>query len=357
MSKRISKKASSKKIRKSGFLQNLSYSGIYNIPTSIELIRFNAQQVITKSVQLDQPMINEIQDGYISWFKISGFSDVNQISNICKTFGIHKFDIKDLLSNLQVTKIVTYDKATFIMASGCVTNENNIEVEQIAFILGKNYVISFQESPSPIFDDVVSAIKEGRFQLRENKADYLLYILLNGLHSQYIDNIYQLNDKMDEMEDLLIDQQLTDKSTMQFFRDSRRNYALLRRSISPFREEFSNLMHNANNLIDNSSLIYFNDFDDRLRTTIEELEILNESISSLMDLYFNNNNLKMNDIIKRLTIVSTIFIPLTFMVGVWGMNFKFMPELEWEYGYFLSWGILIVIALIAILFLKKKGWF
>lgn len=352
MSKHISKK-----VKKSGFLQNLSYSGKYDIPTSIELIKYNAQQVITKSIQSNQPMIDEIQDGYISWFKITGFSDVNHISNICKTFGIHRFDIKDLLSNLQVTKIVTYDKATFIMASDCFSNGNHIEVEQIAFILGKNYIISFQESKSSIFDDVISAIKDGRFQLQENKADYLLYILLNGLHSQYIDNIYQLNDKMDEMEDLLIDQELTDKSIMQFFRDSRRNSALLRRSISPFREEFSNLMHNANNLIDNSSLIYFNDFEDRLRTTIEELEILNESISSLMDLYFNNNNLKMNDIIKRLTIISTIFIPLTFMVGVWGMNFKFMPELDWEFGYFFSWGTLVLIALIAIIFLRRKGWF
>jgi len=358
MSKHSTKKTTpAKRIKKSSFLQNLSYLGGYDVSTTIELVRYNTQHVVSRTIQNEQHMQDEIQDGYISWFRVTGFSDVTRISNICSTFGIHRFDIKDLFSNLEVTKIVTYDKATFIMMTGCFLKDDNLQVEQIAFILGKNYIISFQEVASPIFDDVISAIKESRFQLRENKADYLLYILLNGVHSRYIDNISQINDKVDEIEERLIEERLSDKTIMQFFRNKRKEYALLRRSITPFREEYNNLLHNANNLIDNSSLIYFNDFDDRLRTTLEELEILNESISSLMDLYFNNNNLKMNDIIKRLTIVSTIFIPLTFMVGVWGMNFKFMPELEWEYGYLFSWGILLVVALIAIFFLKKKRWF
>jgi len=347
----------SQRIKRSDFLQNLTYLGSYNVPSTVELIRYNEHEVVTSLIQPDKPIADEIKQDYVSWFRVTGFSDVNRINNICKAFGIQRFDIKDLLSDLQVTKIVAYEKSTFIMASGCFVDDHRLKVEQIAFILGKNYIVSFQEYPSTIFDDVIAAIKDSRFQLRDNKADYLLYILLSGVHSQQIDDIYQMNNELDEMEDLLIERQLTDRAIMKFFRDKRKNSALLRRSIFPLREEFSNLMHNPNGLIDNANLIYFNDIEDRLRTSLEEIEMLNDTIASLMDLYFNNNNLKMNDIIKKLTIVSTIFIPLTFMVGVWGMNFRIMPELEWKYGYIFSWGIMIIIAIIAILFLKRKRWF
>ena len=358
MSKHISKKATaSRRSKNVNFLQKISYQGVYDLPTTVELVRYNAQQVVEKILQPGQSMRHEISKDSISWFKITGFSDVQRISEICKEFGIHRFDIKDLFSGLKVSKIVTYDKATFVMMSGCFFGgDDRLEIEQIAFILGENYIISFQEASSPIFEDVVSAIKEGRGQLRERLADYLLYILLNETHSSFINAITKMNEKLDQTEDDLIDQQLTDKSIMYFFRDKRRDSALIRRSIMPMREEFDNLMHNGNGLIDDQNLVYFNDFDDRLRTTLEELEIMNEAINSLMDLYFNNNNLKMNDIMKRLTVISTIFIPLTFMVGVWGMNFDLMPELKWKYGYFYSWGVLVVIAVLAFIFLKKKRW-
>lgn len=357
MSKNSIKKNQLKERGNSYFLQNLSYAGKYNVPTSIEMVRYNPKQVVTKVIAPDMPMHDELQDGSVSWFRITGFTDVARISSICKDFGIHRFDLKDLFSNLQVSKIVTYTNATFIMMSGCFMDKDGLlAIEQIAFILGKNYVISFQEISSPIFDDIISAINESRVQIREQGADYLLYILLNAVYSQYIDCISQINDHLDEVEDDVINQQLTDNKIMQFFRTKRREYALIRRAIIPMREEFDNLLHNSNHLIADGNFIYFNDFDDRLRTTLEELDLMSESITSLKDLYFNNNNLKMNEIIKRLTIVSTIFIPLTFMVGVWGMNFDFMPELGWKYGYLFSWGVMVLIAIIAIIFLKKKKW-
>ncbi|MFR9165201.1 MAG: magnesium/cobalt transporter CorA [Dysgonomonas sp.] len=330
----------------------------YDIPTTVELIRYNSQQFVTKTIAPNQKMQDEISPDAVSWFKVTGFTDINRIGNLCKTFGIHRFDIKDLFSNLQVTKIVTYEKATFIMMSGCFYDDQmQLEVEQIAFILGENYVISLQEAPNPFFDDIIEAIKDSRAQLREKGADYLLYILLNDVHSLYIDVIDKISEKLDDVEDKLIDDQSTDKRIMHFFRARRRDYALMRRSIMPIREEYVNLMHNSNKLILDDSMVYFNDFDDRLRTTLEELEALNETIASLMQLYFSNSNMKMNDIMRRLTIVSTIFIPLTFVVGVWGMNFKYMPELEWKYGYVFSWIIMIIIVIVAIYLLKKKRWF
>ncbi|WP_163268240.1 magnesium/cobalt transporter CorA [Dysgonomonas sp. 216] len=341
-------------------LQNLSYQGSYNVATEVEMIKFNEKEILKKAISEEERLIDQIKDGYVYWFKITGFSDVDRINRICNKFGIQRFDIKDLFSNLQVTKIVTYKTVTFIMMSGCFIDENDcVVVEQIAFILGKNYVISFQETSSPIFDGIITALNNPTLQIRNKGADHLLYFLLNCVHSGYNDIIGKTSEKLDYMEDKLINQDDKEDNNyvMRFLRKRRSDYSIIRRSVMPLREEYKNLLHNSNNLILDENIIYFDDFDDRLRTTLEELEIIHETLASLMDLYFNNNNQRMNEIIKRLTIVSTIFIPLTFMVGVWGMNFKYMPELDWEYGYYVSWITLVIIALIAILFLKRKGWF
>ena len=357
----MSKSNTGKKYRRRGdthLLQSLSYQGAYNIPTSVEMVRYNSSQVTNKTIYPEEKLSDEIRPDSVCWFKIVGFTDIERINRICSKFGIQRFDIKDLFANLEVTKVVTYKKATFIMLSGCfVDKEGGVEVEQIAFILGPNYVISFQETDSPVFDGIKNAIQQSHIQLRDKGADYLLYILLNCVHTGYNDIIDKISVKLDNMEEMLINQEDCGVNVMKFLRNRRSDYAIVRRAIMPLREEYMNLFHNSNGLILEDNIIYFNDFDDRLRTTIEELEIMHETLASLMDLYFNNNNLKMNEIIKRLTIVSTIFIPLTFMVGVWGMNFKFMPELDWEYGYLVSWGILLGIAVIAIIYLKKKKWF
>ena len=159
------------------------------------------------------------------------------------------------------------------------------------------------------------------------------------------------------MEDRLIEDDTDNLNVMRFISQRKKDASLLRRVIAPLREEYINLLHNTNKLIKPENIMYFEDFDDRLRTSSDDLMSLKESISSLSDLYFNNNNLRMNNVIKKLTIVSTIFIPLTFMVGVWGMNFEFMPELKWEHGYLFAWGIMFVIVILAVFYLKRKRWF
>jgi len=242
--------------------------------------------------------------------------------------------------------------------SECNTRESlNPSFEQIAFILGKNFIISFQENNSPVFNNVKEAIKTSKVSIREKAVDYLLYILLNDVHSSYNDTLIRQTDKISDIEDKLIDNNTQGINIMKFIQIRKKEYSFMKRAVSSIREEYINLLHNNNKLIREENRMYFNDFDDRLRTTLDDLEIFFLSISSLSDLYFNNNNLQLNNIIKKLTIVSTIFIPLTFMVGVWGMNFEFMPELHWQYGYIFAWGIMAVIIILAIFYLKHKKWF
>lgn len=346
-----------KHIKNAHLLETLSYLGEVQLPTSIELVQYNSKQSATKIIAPTEKLKYLIKEDYINWFKITGISDAEIIFDICKSFGIPRFDVKDLLSGRHVTKVITYEHNTFILMSGCFTTESNeLDLDHIAFILGDNYVISLQENGTPIFTDVQEAIKNSKVQIREKGADYLLYILLNCVQSLYNDTVLKLATKIDDMEDKLIENDTKGIDIMRFIRIRKNDYSLLKRAVSSMREEYSNLLHNDNHLIKTENKIYFNDFDDRLRTSSDDLDIFHESIISLSNLYFNNNNLKMNNVITKLTVVSTIFIPLTFMVGVWGMNFDYMPELRWKFGYIVAWGIMVLIVIIALLFLKKKKW-
>ena len=165
-----------------------------------------------------------------------------------------------------------------------------------------------------------------------------------------------IEDRLADVEDHLIE----GKGSIDILRlmhECRVDYMHIKRTITSLREEFVNLLHNNNKLIEEENIVYYNDFDDRMRSILGNLASFHESLTSLLDLYYNNNNLKMNDIIKRLTIVSTIFIPMTFMVGVWGMNFKLMPEMDWKYGYLGAWITLILIAVLSYLWIRRQKWF
>ncbi|SHE55791.1 magnesium/cobalt transporter CorA [Dysgonomonas macrotermitis] len=359
MSKRTS---TSPRVRKhldnAHLLENLVYMGEENVSTSIELIQYDKTQISERAVRPDEKLKELIKPDCVNWFRITGISDAGTTYNICKAFGIPRFDVKDLLSGYRVTKVITHDTNTFILMSGAyISEDKELIIYQNAFILGDNYVVSFQERPSTIFNDAKDAIKEGRVMIREKDEDYLLYILLNCLHSSFNDAIIKLNNRLNEMEDRLIDDDTENINVMRFISRRKKDASSLRRIIAPLREEYINLLHNTNKLIKPENIMYFEDFDDRLRTSLDDLLAFRESVSSLSDLYFNNNNLRLNNVIKKLTIVSTIFIPLTFMVGVWGMNFDYMPELRWAHGYLFAWGIMLLIVILAVFYLKRKRWF
>lgn len=359
MSKHLSNKSKTyKRAQHTHLLDDLSYLGNIDTLTSIELIRYNKDEFISEQVSPSENLKNIINKNYINWFKVKGISDVQTTYKICQYFGISRFDIKDMLSCNRVTKAITYENTTFILTSECITTDaDEPQFSQIAFILGKNYIVSFQETPENIFDEIQDAIETSRLKFREKGADYLLYFLVSMIHSSYNTTIIRLSDRLNNMEDLLIADNVDNINVMRFIQFHRREYTILKRTMLSMREEYINILHNTNKLIEHENMMYFNDYDDKLRTSLDDLEIYHASILSLSDLYFNNNNLKMNSVIKKLTIVSTIFIPLTFMVGVWGMNFEYMPELKWKHGYLFAWAIMFLIIICAIYYLKRKKWF
>lgn len=358
MSRRTPKKSKNSPARNNYLLANPTYFGDKNIPMSIELIQYDNMRVEVKNIQLQSPIKDQIDNTKVNWVKITGISDANIVNRICKEFGLHSFDVKDLLVDQQVVKAVGYDKVSYVLMSAFYQEKNVIDIDdmQVAFILGDHFIVSFQEGSVLAFDEVKKNIEENNILIRQKGADFLLYILLNAVNISNVNTVMDIEDELANVEDQLI---LGKDSIdiLKLLHECRVDYMHIRRSIVSLREEFSNLLHNTNKLIKEENIVYFNDFDDRMRTTLGDLASFHESLTSLLDLYYNNNNLKMNEIIKRLTIVSTIFIPLTFMVGVWGMNFKLMPETDWKYGYLVAWVVLAAIAAFTYLWIRKQKWF
>lgn len=357
MVKRTTRRANKKHPAGSRLLSKPTYLGDDKIPTTVNFIQYAPKQLVIKDIPSQSELKKEIAADKVNWFRVTGLYDAEYINKICRDFGLHSFDVKDLLADQKVVKVVLYDDITFVLMSAFYLKDDDILDDiQIAFIVGKNFIVSFQETDTPIFDEVSKAIEENNMLFRENGTDFLLYILFNSVNMFNTNTVMAMEDTLVDIEDKLINQQNT-VDIQHFLRMRRIDYTHMKRFVVSFREEFTNLLHNTNKLIKAENMIYFNDYDDRLRTALDNLDSFHESLISLLDVYYNNNNLKMNEIIKRLTIVSTIFIPLTFMVGVWGMNFKFMPELEWEYGYLFSWLTFVVIVALACYLMKKKKWF
>ncbi|MFT3994678.1 MAG: magnesium and cobalt transport protein CorA [Dysgonomonas sp.] len=357
MAKQILRKTRHKKRSERHFLAKLAYQGENNVPTKVELIQYDQSQVTANSLSFDTKFKELVNPDKVNWFEVVGFSDVTLISNICSGFNLHIFDIKDLLSDQSITKVVVYPDITFILMSGFYLNDKDQLIDfQLGLILGDHFVVSLQETSVPIFEDVKKALIDKHAMLKQIKSDFFLYILLSSINGLSINTIMKIEDQLMDVEDQLMDQK-NSSDIMNLLRVRRLDYVRMKRSIISMREEYTNLLHNSNKLIEEGNIVFFNDYDDKLRTAINDLDTCHELLTSLLDLYYNNNNMRLNEIMKRLTLVSTIFIPLTFMVGVWGMNFKYMPELQWKYGYLFSWGIFAVIISIACFFMKKKKWF
>lgn len=355
MGKKVSKRKS--KPSHNIYLSKPAYFGDKDIPLSVELIQYDEAHFEKKTLPIEFSVADQIDRTKVNWFKIKGISDVDQIIRICKEVGLHGFDIKDLLADQQVVKAVTYDNVSYILTPVFYMNEKEeMNDMQIAFILGKDFVISIQEENTPIFSEVEKSIEENNILIRKKSTDFLLYILLGAINSTNINTVISLEDQLTDIEENLI-QKKESANILQFLHNSRVQYTHIKRAVISLREEYINILHNTNKLIKDENMVYFNDFDDRMRVTLGDLVSFYESLSSLLDLYYNNNNLQLNEIIKRLTIVSTMFIPLTFMVGVWGMNFKFMPETEWPHGYIFAWGILALIAIFTFIWMKRQKWF
>ena len=324
----------------------------------ITVVNYNSDVVTeTNDVALDDLKQLAAKPG-VTWIQVRGLTS-KAVEGIGQQFTIHPLALEDILHTSQRPKLADHgDYLCVIIKSLTVTAEAaDYEDEQVSLILGPNYVISFQESlpgDRDVLSDVYERVKGGRGKICRLGADYLFYALLDSIVDHYFLVLEHLGEKIELLEDQIASQPRPE--LLQELHELKHDMLFLRKSIWPVRELVSVLERGETSHIKESTVVYLRDIYDHVIQVIETVEIYRDMLSGMLDIYLSSVSNRMSEVMKMLTIISTIFIPLTFIAGVYGMNFAHMPELEWEYGYPLILSIMLILGLLMVRYFRKKQW-
>lgn len=340
--------------------EELQYTGDSEIPIRLNLISYNTTEIQEASGSAIKDVAGTIDSNRINWLQVRGLKNTEAIRDICEHFEIDFLVLQDILNSNHPTKIEEHNRYMFLIMKLFRFNEASaddaLEQQQVAIVQGNNYIITFLEWDSPIFAGIGEALHNNVLKIRTRQSDYLLSVILNSIVANYVHIVTSIDDALEDLEEELLKTTGGNDIGIQI-QTLRRQHLKVKRAVLPLKDQYNKLLRAENLLMHKANRAFFNDVNDHLQFVLQTIEICRETLASLVDLYISNNDLRMNDIMKRLTVVSTIFIPITFLAGVWGMNFKFMPELDWRYGYLAAWGIMIVTGVIIYLFFKRKGWY
>jgi magnesium transporter len=293
----------------------------------------------------------------VRWVDVGTLADTEGIRLICGNLGIHRLIAEDILNPKQMVKMDCYDDCLFLVLKMLRYNPENlsIESEHVAIILKDGCVASFQENGGDIFAGVRANIREERGSIRRFGADYLCYALIDTVVDNYFNIIDELGDATDALEEEIINS--PEKDTLKRIYFVKRELMYLRKSVYPLRELIGSLTDTTSDVIGRDVRIYLHDVYDHLIQIVDSVETYQDILSNMLDTYLSSVSNKTNDTMKILTIFSTIFIPLTFLAGIYGMNFENIPELHFRYGYLLFWLISAIVAGCMVMFFHKKKWF
>jgi magnesium transporter len=292
----------------------------------------------------------------VTWINIDGLHEVEIIEKLGSHFGLHPLLLEDILNTDQRPKMEDYGDYIFVVLKMLYPGENKdeIEAEQVSLILGSNFVISFQESEGDVFDPVRDRIRKNKGRIRKAGADYLAYALLDAIVDNYFLILENVGEKIEDTEQQLATN--PSPETLQYIRELKNEMIFLRKSIWPLRELINGLERCESTLIHQSTGAYLRDVYDHTIQIIDTVESYRDMISGMVDIYLSSISNKMNEVMKVLTIFASIFIPLTFVAGVYGMNFEFMPELTWRWGYFALLALMALIGISLVFYFKRKRW-
>ena len=289
------------------------------------------------------------------WINVNGVHDIEFVESIGNRFNLHPLVLEDIANTQERPKIENFDRYLyFVMNMVDLNVGQGILIEQVSIILGPDFIISFQEDPDDIFDPIRKRLRMQGSRVRKYGADYLTYLLLDAVVDRYFIILEHLGDRISETELELMEH--PDKETLNTIFDLKRQLNRLSRAVWPMREIVGNMKRMDSPLISKEHNAFLRDFHDHILSVIDTVETYRDSLSSMVDLYLSQTSNKMNEIMKVLTIISTIFIPLTFITGFYGMNFDFMPELHSEWSYPLVVGVMILMVVIQLIYFKRKKW-
>ena len=292
----------------------------------------------------------------VSWINIDGIHQVDVIEKIGTHFGLNSLVLEDILNTDQRPKLEDFENYIYVVMKMLSFDEavNKITTEQVSFILAPKLVLSFQERIGDTFDPVRERLRTSKGRIRKMDADYLAYALIDSIIDSYFIILEKIGDKIDFIEEELVTDPTPD--TLQMIHELKREMITLKRSIWPLREIISRLGMMESPLIMESTNIYLKDVHDHIIQIIDTIDTYKEMLSGMLDIYLSSLSNKMNEVMKVLTLVATIFIPLTFIAGVYGMNFQHMPELGWKWSYPLVWLVMISVSMSMVLYFKRMKW-
>ncbi len=291
----------------------------------------------------------------VTWINIDGLRNTEVIEKIGKNFDIHPLILEDLNNTGQRPKMEDLEKYLYINLKMLqwLETEKDIKIEHVSIIIGPNYLISFQEDVGDVFDPVRERIRrEGK--IRKFGPDYLAYALIDDIVDNYFIVTEHLEEHVENLEEELVVNATPE--SLKKIDQLKKEMIFLRKSVWPLREVITSLERSESPLIKESTGIYIRDVYDHIIQVIDSLETLRDMVSGMIDIYLSGLSYKMNEIMKVLTLIATIFIPLTFIAGVYGMNFEYMPEVRSEFGYPAVWGVMIFIVLIMLFYFRKRRW-
>ncbi len=292
----------------------------------------------------------------VSWINLSGIHDISIIELFGQRFGIHVLALEDILNTQHRPKVEEMEGFSLIILKMLFFDEEtqSIDTEQISLILGPHFVLTFQEREGDIFDAVRSRIKRSNGRIRQRGPDYLAYALIDSIVDSYFNILERVGDNLAQLEEDLLGN--PDKSTLARIHHYKRQLMLLRKSVWPLREVISELYKEESPLIKEDTQVFLRDLYDHTIQVLDTVEIFRDTVSGLQDLYMSAVGNRMNEIMKVLTIMASIFIPLTFVAGIYGMNFEYIPELKWRWGYFAVWGFMLACVAGMLVYFKRKRW-
>ena len=323
---------------------------------TIKFMDYDSENLCEKEIQ-DIRDSAELKDtDTVSWININGLHDVKLIRSIGRLFNLHTLTLEDILNTGQRPKMEDYDNYLFFVLKMMRYDEERkfVNSEQLCLILGENYLLTFQERPGDVFDPVRERIRKQKGRIRKTGIDYLAYSLLDTIVDNYIYIIERLGEEIEDNEELILENPT--REVLNKINTYKRELNYLRKSIRPAREFIQQLSRLDSDMIQESTKPFVKDLLDLSTQAVEIIDTYRDILSDQLEIYNTIVNNKLNEIMKILTIFSAVFIPLTFIAGIYGTNFKYLPELEYHYAYFIFWGVLITVGLSMFRYFKKKKW-
>lgn len=323
----------------------------------IKIVIYNSEKIVEKELDsIDECMLFKDQPDTNLWINVDGLDKIEVIEKIGSCFDIHPLTLEDILNTGQRPKMEDYESYVYTVLKMMILDKNKDEiiVDQISIIFGYDYIISFQERDVDVFNPLRKRLKNPASRLRKSGVDYLAYGLIDAVIDNYFLILEHFGNEIEEFEDQLLIR--PSPETIKVIQRYRRDMITLRKSVWPLRELISGMQRIESEIIKDTTRIYLRDIYDHTIQVIDSVEDYRDILSSMVDIYLSSLSNKMNDIMKVLTVIATIFIPLTFVAGVYGMNFENMPELKWRWGYPAIMLFMAILGTTMFAYFKKKKW-